>query len=104
MPPAAQTFLPSLGDVITTPVTQVTVSAEGIVGAVDQPQWHSLHTKRPAAQLRSKKRGQSLNLLSVYLKVNNGLCDFIKYLFFPPLTAQVENHDIEEQSLPHQTL
>ncbi len=60
-PPAAQTFLPSLGDVITTPVTQVTVSAEGIVGAVDQQQWHSLHTKKPAAQLQSKKRGQSLS-------------------------------------------
>ncbi|XP_042283793.1 ETS-related transcription factor Elf-1-like isoform X1 [Thunnus maccoyii] len=54
----SQTFLPSLGDVITTPVTQVTVSAEGIVGAVDQPQWHTLHTKRPAAQLQSKKRGR----------------------------------------------
>ncbi|KAG8013933.1 ETS-related transcription factor Elf-1 [Nibea albiflora] len=54
----SQTFLPSLGDVISTPVTQVTVSAEGIVGAVDQPQWHSLHTKKPAAQLQSKKRGQ----------------------------------------------
>lgn len=54
----SQTFLPSLGDVITTPVTQVTVSAEGIVGAVDQPQWHSLHTKKPAAQLQSKKRGR----------------------------------------------
>ncbi|KAM7378909.1 hypothetical protein PAMP_004499 [Pampus punctatissimus] len=51
----SQTFLPSLGDVITTPVTQVTVSAEGIVGAVDQPQWH---TKSPAAQLQSKKRGK----------------------------------------------
>ncbi|XP_029309813.1 ETS-related transcription factor Elf-1-like isoform X2 [Cottoperca gobio] len=54
----SQTFLPSLGDVITTPVTQVTVSAEGIVGAVDQPQWHSLHTKKPAGQLQSKKRGR----------------------------------------------
>ncbi|XP_038574551.1 ETS-related transcription factor Elf-1-like isoform X2 [Micropterus salmoides] len=54
----SQTFLPSLGDVITTPVTQVTVSAEGIVGAVDQPRWHSLHTKKPAAQLQSKKRGR----------------------------------------------
>ncbi|XP_073347551.1 ETS-related transcription factor Elf-1-like isoform X2 [Pagrus major] len=54
----SQTFLPSLGDVITTPVTQVTVSAEGIVGAVDQPQWHSLHTEKPAAQLQSKKRGR----------------------------------------------
>lgn len=61
-PPTAQTFLPSLGDVITTPVTQVTVSAEGIVGAVDQPQWPSLHTKKPAAQLQSKKRGQSLRI------------------------------------------
>lgn len=54
----SQTFLPSLGDVITSPVTQVTVSAEGVVGAVDQPQWHSLHTKKPAAQLQSKKRGR----------------------------------------------
>lgn len=54
----SQTFLPSLGDIITTPVTQVTVSAEGIVGAVDQPQWHSLHTKKPAAQLQSRKRGR----------------------------------------------
>lgn len=54
----SQTFLPSLGDVITTPVTQVTVSAEGIVGAFDQPQWHSLHTKKPASQLQSKKRGR----------------------------------------------
>lgn len=61
-PPAAQTFLPTLGDVITTPVTQVTVSAEGIVGAVDQPQWPSLHTKKPATQLQSKKRGQSLRI------------------------------------------
>ncbi|XP_044075210.1 ETS-related transcription factor Elf-1-like isoform X2 [Siniperca chuatsi] len=54
----SQTFLPSLGDVITTPVTQVTVSAEGIVGAVEQPQWHSLHTKKPTAHLQSKKRGR----------------------------------------------
>lgn len=54
----SQTFLPSLGDVITSPVTQVTVSAEGVVGAVDQPQWHSLHTKKPAAQLQSRKRGR----------------------------------------------
>lgn len=54
----SQTFLPSLGDVITTPVTQVTVSAEGIVGAADQSQWHSLHTKKPVAQLQSRKRGR----------------------------------------------
>nr|XP_046265162.1 ETS-related transcription factor Elf-1-like isoform X2 [Scatophagus argus] len=54
----SQTFLSSLGDVITTPVTQVTVSAEGIVGAVDQPQWTSLHTKKSAAQPQSKKRGR----------------------------------------------
>ncbi|CAG5897090.1 unnamed protein product [Menidia menidia] len=54
----AQAFLPSLGDVITTPVTQVTVSAEGVVGAVDQPQWHPLHSEKPAARLQSKKRGR----------------------------------------------
>ncbi|XP_028283918.1 ETS-related transcription factor Elf-1-like isoform X2 [Parambassis ranga] len=52
----SQTFLTSLGDVITTPVTQVTVS-KGVVG-VDQPQWHSLHTNKPVAQLQSKKRGR----------------------------------------------
>lgn len=54
----SQTFLPSPGDVITTPVTQVTVSAEGIVGAFDQPQWDSLHTGRPASQLQSRKRSR----------------------------------------------
>lgn len=60
--PAAQTFLPSLGDVITTPVTQVTVSAEGIMGAFDQTQWPSLHTNKPTVQLQTKKRGQSLSI------------------------------------------
>lgn len=54
----SQAFLPSLNDVITAPVAQVTVSAEGVVGAVDQSQWHSLHKQRPAAQLQSKKRGK----------------------------------------------
>uniref|UniRef100_A0A3Q3X4F8 ETS domain-containing protein n=1 Tax=Mola mola TaxID=94237 RepID=A0A3Q3X4F8_MOLML len=42
--PLSQTFLPSL--------------AEGVVGAVDQPQWPTFHTKKPAAQLQSKKRGR----------------------------------------------
>ncbi|XP_047224293.1 ETS-related transcription factor Elf-1-like isoform X2 [Girardinichthys multiradiatus] len=54
----SQGFLPSLNDVITAPVTQVTVSAEGVIGTVDQSQWHSLHKERPAAQLQSKKRGK----------------------------------------------
>ncbi|XP_054888899.1 ETS-related transcription factor Elf-1-like isoform X1 [Poeciliopsis prolifica] len=54
----SQAFLPSLSDVITAPVTQVTVSAEGVVGAVDQSQWHSLHKERPAAQLQSRKRSK----------------------------------------------
>ncbi|MEQ2160719.1 hypothetical protein GOODEAATRI_002325 [Goodea atripinnis] len=58
VPLAAQGFLPSLSDVITAPVTQVTVSAEGVIGTVDQSQWHSLHKERPAAQLQSKKRGE----------------------------------------------
>lgn len=49
----AQTFL--LGDVISAPVTQVTVSAEGIVG--DQQQWHTVHQEKPSARLQSKKRG-----------------------------------------------
>ncbi|KAF7653665.1 hypothetical protein LDENG_00080010 [Lucifuga dentata] len=54
----SQTFLPSLGDIISTPVTQVTVSAEGIVGAVDQPQWHTLHTRKPVTQPESKKKSK----------------------------------------------
>lgn len=61
-PPPAQTLLPSLGDVITTSATQVTVSAEGIMGVVGEQQWPSLHTEPPAAQLQSKKRGQSLSI------------------------------------------
>ncbi|XP_076018363.1 ETS-related transcription factor Elf-1-like isoform X2 [Genypterus blacodes] len=54
----SQTFLPSLGDIITSPVTQVTVSVEGIVGAVDQPLWHTLHTRKTAAQPQTKKRSR----------------------------------------------
>ncbi|XP_061926731.1 ETS-related transcription factor Elf-1-like isoform X2 [Entelurus aequoreus] len=54
----SQTFLPSMGDVITAPVTQVTVSAGGVVGAVEEPDWHSLHTENPATQLQSKKRSR----------------------------------------------
>ncbi|XP_056913105.1 ETS-related transcription factor Elf-1-like isoform X2 [Takifugu flavidus] len=53
-----QTLLPPLGDVITTSATQVTVSAEGIMGTVDHLQWPSLHTEQPSAQLQSKKRGR----------------------------------------------
>lgn len=52
----SQTFLPSLSDVIAAPVTQVTVSAEGIVGAVDQPQWHTVHQESTTPH--SKKRGK----------------------------------------------
>lgn len=54
----SQTYLQSLGDVISAPVTQVTVSAEGIVGAVDQQQWHTVHQEKPSARLQSKKRGK----------------------------------------------
>lgn len=56
------------------------MSAEGIVGSVDQPQWHSLHTKKPASQLQSKKRGQSFSGISDNLKLNYGLYNYIKYL------------------------
>lgn len=52
----SQTFLPSLSDVIAAPVTQVTVSAEGIVGALDQTQWHTVHQESTTPQ--SKKRGK----------------------------------------------
>lgn len=78
--PAAQTFLPSLGDVITTPVTQVTVSAEGIVGAFDQTQWPSLHTNKPTVQLQTKKRGQSLSISPS--QVNYALSNCIICLIF----------------------
>ncbi|XP_019733452.1 ETS-related transcription factor Elf-1-like isoform X1 [Hippocampus comes] len=54
----SQTFLPSLGDVINAPVTQVTVSAEGILGAVEEPEWHTLHANEPATQLQSKQRSR----------------------------------------------
>ncbi|XP_061747288.1 ETS-related transcription factor Elf-1-like isoform X2 [Nerophis ophidion] len=54
----SQTFLPSMGDVITAPVTQVTVSAGGVVGALEEPDWHSSHAENPATQLPSKKRSR----------------------------------------------
>lgn len=38
------------------------------MGTVDQLQWPSLHTEQPAAQLQSKKRGQSLSICSSHIK------------------------------------
>ncbi|XP_005943242.1 ETS-related transcription factor Elf-1 isoform X2 [Haplochromis burtoni] len=49
----SQTFLPSLGDVITTPVV-----GEELVGTVNQSEWSSLHRNKPASQLRSKKKSR----------------------------------------------
>lgn len=49
----SQTFLPSLGDVITT-----TVVGEELVGTVNQSEWSSLHRNKPASQLRSKKKSR----------------------------------------------
>lgn len=71
-------FLPSLADVVTTPVTQVTVSAEGIVGAVDEPQWTTLNTGRPAAQQQTRKKGQRVSGLSASCAnhILYGLCDY----------------------------
>ncbi|XP_077471577.1 ETS-related transcription factor Elf-1-like isoform X2 [Stigmatopora argus] len=54
----SQTFLPSLDEVITAPVTQVTVSAEGIVGTVEKPELHTLHTNIPPTELQSKQRSR----------------------------------------------
>lgn len=51
----SQAFLPSLSDVITAPVTQVTVSADGIVGAVDQPLWHNAHEESTSQSKKRKK-------------------------------------------------
>ncbi|CAL9689037.1 unnamed protein product [Knipowitschia caucasica] len=53
----SQAFLPSLSDIITAPVTQVTVSAEGIMGAVEQTLWHTAHHEQSAPR-QSKKRGK----------------------------------------------
>uniref|UniRef100_A0A3B4F2F9 ETS-related transcription factor Elf-1-like n=1 Tax=Pundamilia nyererei TaxID=303518 RepID=A0A3B4F2F9_9CICH len=46
----SQTFLPSLGDVITTPVV-----GEELVGTVNQSEWSSLHRNKPASQLRKPR-------------------------------------------------
>ncbi|KAA8587434.1 hypothetical protein FQN60_016296 [Etheostoma spectabile] len=112
----SQTFLPSLGDVITTPVTQVTVSAEGIVGAFDQPQWHSLLTKKPAAQLQSKKRGgntlylwqflmellQDRQVCPRYIKWTNPQAGIFKYYYQRGILNKVEGQRLVYQftSLP----
>ncbi|XP_029478890.2 ETS-related transcription factor Elf-1-like isoform X2 [Oncorhynchus nerka] len=53
----AQLYVPSLGDVITSPVThQLMVSVEDIVGALGQPQWVTLQRETVAEQ--PKKRGK----------------------------------------------
>ncbi|KAL3988115.1 alpha-N-acetylgalactosaminide alpha-2,6-sialyltransferase (sialyltransferase 7A) [Sarotherodon galilaeus] len=49
----SQAFLPSLGDVITTPVV-----GEELVGTVNQSEWLSLHRNKPGSQLRSKKKSR----------------------------------------------
>lgn len=78
-PPAAQTFLASLDDVIT-PVTQVTVS-KGVVEAVEQSQWHPL--RKPVAQLQSKKRGQFYQLIWGYLLIILNICQSLMCFFCP---------------------
>ncbi|XP_023865439.1 ETS-related transcription factor Elf-1 isoform X1 [Salvelinus sp. IW2-2015] len=53
-----QLYVPSLGDVITSPVThQLMVSVEDIVGALSQPQWVTLQRETVAEQPK-KKRGK----------------------------------------------
>ncbi|CAB1326564.1 unnamed protein product [Coregonus sp. 'balchen'] len=53
-----QMYVPSLGDVITSPIThQLTVSAEGLVGALGHPQWVTLQRETVAKQPK-KKRGK----------------------------------------------
>ncbi|XP_071217356.1 ETS-related transcription factor Elf-1-like isoform X2 [Salvelinus alpinus] len=57
-----QLYVPALGDVITSPVThQLTVSAEGLVGALGQPQWVTLQRETVAEQPK-KKRGNTMFL------------------------------------------
>lgn len=53
----SQMFVPLLGDMMSTPVAQVTVSAEGIVGAVGSPQWFS-SPRDAVADRPQKKRGR----------------------------------------------
>lgn len=103
-PPPAQTLLPPLGDVITTSATQVTVSAEGIMGTVDQLQWPSLHTEQPAAQLQSKKRGQSLlpcNQVTVY---HHGTSMEEEPLVFSNISGRKPRHRRPESPTPDITV
>ncbi|XP_070988797.1 ETS-related transcription factor Elf-1-like [Oncorhynchus clarkii lewisi] len=55
-----QLYVPALGDVITSPVThQLTVSAEGLVGALGQPQWVTLQRETVAEQPKKKRAKKS---------------------------------------------
>ncbi|KAM6948353.1 ETS-related transcription factor Elf-1-like [Aplochiton taeniatus] len=53
----SQMLLPLLDNGITSPVTQVTVSAEGIVEAVGFPQWHTIK-KEDDTEQQPKRRGR----------------------------------------------
>ncbi|XP_008332478.1 ETS-related transcription factor Elf-1-like isoform X2 [Cynoglossus semilaevis] len=55
-------LLPSLADVVTAPVTQVSVSTKEIVGSVDQSLWHSFHEEEKPVQVQSKKRSRKSRL------------------------------------------
>lgn len=102
-PPPAQTLLPPLGDVITTSATQVTVSAEGIMGTVDQ--WPSLHTEQPAAQLQSKKRGQSQHLLLSHLVIFCHITSIEKEpLVFSNISGRKPRHRRPESPTPDITV
>lgn len=107
-PPPAQTLLPPLGDVITTSATQVTVSAEGIMGTVDQLQWPSLLTEQPAAQLQSKKRGQSLSICSSH--INSRFVIILQVLkksrcfFFSNISGRKPRHRRPESPTPEITV
>ncbi|XP_010888965.1 ETS-related transcription factor Elf-1 isoform X2 [Esox lucius] len=53
-----QLYVPSLSDVISSPVThQLTVAAEGIVGSLGQPQWVSMQ-RETVSEKPKKKRGK----------------------------------------------
>lgn len=70
------------------------------MGTVDQ--WPSLHTEQPAAQLQSKKRGQSQHLL---LSHQVTFLHYVTNIEKETLVFQIfqgENQDIGGQSLQRQ--
>lgn len=74
------------------------------MGTVDQLQWPSLHTEQPAAQLQSKKRGQSLSICSSHIMFCHITTIEKEPLMFSNISGRKPRHRRPESPTPDITV